>query len=79
MKPFQLIFALGLVIVGLACSGSTKSSAPVAAPPPFTTTVSDLVKNHTNETEAPAALNSLNLSGSDVEDPHAFDPVLGIH
>ncbi len=80
MKPLQLTLAAALLIVGLACSGSTTSSMPTTTtPPPFATTVTDLVRNHTNETESPASLDSLNLSGSDVEDPHQFDPLLGIH
>lgn len=77
--------ALGFLLLGIGCGGSSYTTAPPPPPPPppapapFATTVSDLVKNHTNDTESPASLDALNLSGSDVEDPHEFDEVLGIH
>lgn len=71
--------ALGFIALGVGCSGSTTSSHPVTSTaPPFATTVADLVKNHTSDSEQPASLDSLNLSGSDVEDIHEFDALLGI-
>lgn len=75
--------ALGFLLLGIGCGGSSYTMAPPPPPPPappaFATTVSVLVKNHTNDTESPASLDTLNLSGSDVEDAHEFDEVLGIH
>lgn len=76
--------ASGFLLLGIGCGGSSYAMAPPPPPPPpapapFATTVSDLVKNHTNDMESPASLDALNLSGSDVEDPHEFDGVLGIH
>ena len=70
---------LGIIGLGVACGGSSRSSTPTAPTiPPFAATVSDLVKNHTNDTESPASLDSLNLAGADVEDLHQFDALLGI-
>ncbi len=82
-RLFLLGAGLGFLFLGLACGGSSYTSGPPAPPPPppppaFAATVSDLVKNHTNDTEPPANLDSLNLNGSGIEDPHEFDALLGI-
>ena len=76
-KALLLGMSLGIIAAGVGCGGSTYQ-AVTPPPPAFATTVSDLVKNHTSDTEAPASLDSLNLTGADVEDIHEFDPLLGI-
>ncbi len=82
MSPRRILLpgaAFGVIALGVGCTSSTTTSRPITPTiPPFAATVSDLVKNHTNDSEGASSLESLKLDGADVEDIHEFDALLGI-
>jgi hypothetical protein len=79
MRPrtfLTLLVGFGLLLSALGCGGGG-SSLPRAKATPFAATVATMVHQKTSDTATPDALESLDLSGADTEDEHAFDAVLG--
>lgn len=79
MRPERFLAALvglGLVISALACGG-TRASSPTPSASPYVATVKTLVTQKTSDATAPESLETLDLSGADTDDEHAFDAVLG--
>lgn len=70
---FLTLVALAGIGTFLACSGSSNSTASMPTVPPAVTTIAGMVGSGTNETDEPRDLDSLNLTGLDTEDEHAFD------
>ena len=70
---FLTLVALAGIGTYLACGGSSSSSAPAVTVPPAVTTIAGMITTGTNETDDPKDLDSLNLTGIDTEDEHAFD------
>ncbi len=75
------LLGLGLVLAGFGCGGSSHTVAVTPTPQaaPYVSTVTGLIKDKTLETNDPDSLASLDLSGADTEDEHAFDTVLTGH
>ncbi len=72
---YALLTLLALACLGtyLACSGSHDSAPAPMQVAPAVTTVSNLITAGTNDTDEPKDLDSLDLTGFDTEDEHAFD------
>ena len=73
---FLGVLGLALILTGFGCGGSSYRTATAAPPPAFTTTVTTLITQKTSDTTQPEKLETLDLTGAETEDPHAFDTVL---
>jgi hypothetical protein len=73
------LFPLALLILGLACGGSSKHAAtPAPAAAPYIATVTALVNTPNADQADPVDLATLDLQGLDENaDPAALDPILG--